>query len=163
LSKGGTQNGKKTLRRTWFSWAFPWKGHLIWGGILADFSRSRKAIICGKFRPMFRPQGDQRRNQDPGIVGGFSCRAFCGSEAGRAKPRVLSAFPGRSHHGVMEWMESRRAERVDPSPCGPEQKVSHAGADYGPGHDPQQFWRGRIAARLVYARATTITTCQRKS
>jgi len=110
------------------------KGHLIWGGILAGFFE-QKAIICGKFRAHCPTQGDQRRIKTRALSAGFHAVRFCGSRGGPAATRGAQRLSAAGHHG--EWNGwNRRAERVDPSALWAGQKCRHAGAEYGPGHDP---------------------------
>ena len=84
---------------------------------------------------------------------GFSVVRFTGAEAPSGNQDGLAAYLGAGHHGSMDWMESRKDERADPTRLWAGAKsVIMLGLNYAPDKDPlailAQKDRGAIS---VYA------------
>jgi epoxyqueuosine reductase len=68
---------------------------------------------------------------------GFDVVRFTDAEAAPRNQESLEAYLSAGHHGAMDWMETRKAERADPVTLWPEARsVIVLGMNYGPGCDP---------------------------
>jgi epoxyqueuosine reductase len=84
---------------------------------------------------------------------GFDAVRFASADAAPRNREGLSAYLAHGHHGGMEWMEARAAQRADPKALWTDAKsVVVLGLNYGPSLDPLAILgHGDRGAISVYA------------
>ncbi|MFN3865005.1 MAG: tRNA epoxyqueuosine(34) reductase QueG [Erythrobacter sp.] len=84
---------------------------------------------------------------------GFAACGFASAKENPLRSARLEQWLGEGHHGSMEWMAARAAERSSPQGLWPAARsVIALGMSYAPAHDPLALERSGTHARIsVYA------------
>lgn len=99
---------------------------------------------------MTDPKGQIR---DKALSLGFDAIGFCAAQLGRETAQRLRTFIASGHHGEMDWLATRSAERGHPQVLWPEARsVVVVGMSYAPAHDPLESPKHKSQATVsVYA------------
>src|SRR5215470_15417378 len=91
--------------------------------------------------------------RDHALAQGFDAVGFAPAALDRAASEGLHEFLSAGCHGDMGWMESRAAERAQPTTLWPEAKTAIVvGLSYAPATDPLAGLQKRASATIsVYA------------
>ena len=87
------------------------------------------------------------------LAEGFAACGFAAAGEDPLRSKRLEQWLGEGHHGSMEWMAARAAQRRSPQGLWPEARsVIALGMSYAPGHDPLALEGSDSHARIsVYA------------
>ncbi len=87
------------------------------------------------------------------LAEGFAACGFAAAGEDPLRSKRLEQWLGEGHHGSMEWMAARAAQRCSPQGLWPEARsVIALGMSYAPGHDPLALEGSESHARIsVYA------------